>query len=185
MLATHFLPMRDFKKYGDWLREQSEDTLAMYFGVATSPDFITNLVDRILSNPDEHYFLVATRGTKWVGVIHMARISETDMEFGIMVADDSRHQGIADQLMKEAINWIQNRGFDTLYLHCLNRNSAMKHLALKHGLELHEEYGDIEAITHVPPPSMLSYIEEALVAQKNIFFLNLKNTWAPFTEILG
>jgi GNAT superfamily N-acetyltransferase len=182
MLATQFLPIKDFHLYGDWLRRQDADTLATYFGVAVSSTFINSLVDGILSNPEEHYFLVATKGTKWVGVIHMARISEKDMEFGIMVAEEARHQGIADQLMKEAITWIQNRGFDTLYLHCLNRNSAMKHLATKHGLELHEEYGDIEATTHVPPPSLLTYIQEARTHQKNIFFMTLQNMWAPYAE---
>ena len=61
----------------------------------------------------------------------------------------------------------------------------MKHLAQKHGLELHEEYGDIEATTHVPPPSVLSFTQEALTAQKNIFFLNLRNAWAPLGKIYG
>jgi RimJ/RimL family protein N-acetyltransferase len=185
MLATQFLPMQDFARYGDWLREQSSDTLATYFGIAVSPTFINSLIDGIVSNPEEHYFLVATKGTRWVGVVHMARISEQDMEFGIMVSEDERNQGIADQLMAEAIIWIQNRKFNTLYLHCLNRNKAMKHLATKHGLELHEDYGDVQARTHVPPPSLLTYVQEAITANKNIFFLNLQNTWAPFQEVLG
>lgn len=185
MLATRFLPIQDFGLYGDWLREQSADTLATYFGIAVSPTFINSLLDGILSNPEEHYFLVATQGDQWVGVVHMARISDSDMEFGIMVAESHRHQGVADQLMAEAITWIRNRGFDTLYLHCLNRNTAMKHLATKHGLELHENYGDVEAVTHVPPPSLLSYIQESVTANKNIFFLNLQNAWRPYSELLG
>jgi len=185
MLATRFLPSQDFALYGDWLREQSSDTLATYFGVATGPTFIDNLIERILSNPKEHHFLVATYGTQWVGVIHMARISKQDMEFGIMVAEDSRHQGIADQLLDEAINWIRNRGFNTLYLHCLNRNSAMKHLAMKHGLEVHEDHGDAEVVTRVPPPSVLTYAQEAFTANKNIFFMNLQHAWRPFGEMLG
>lgn len=183
MLATHFLPSHNFHLYGDWLREQSSDTLATYFGVAVSPVFINNLIERILANPDTHHFLIATYGTEWVGVIHMARVSEKDMEFGIMVAEDCRHQGIADQLMDEAITWIRNRGFDTLYLHCLNRNSAMKHLATKHGLEVHIDHGDAEVCTHVPPPSLLTYFEEAMTANRNIFFMNLQNAWAPFTGL--
>jgi GNAT superfamily N-acetyltransferase len=185
MLATRFLAMHEFPLYGDWLREQSADTLATYFGIAVSPTFINSLIDGILSNSEEHYFLVATLGTEWVGIIHMARISDKDMEFGIMVAEEYRHKGIADQLMSEAIIWIQNRGFDTLYLHCLNRNNAMKHLATKHGLELHENYGDVESTTHVPPPSLLTYAQEAMTANKNIFFMNLRNTWKPYTEIFG
>jgi RimJ/RimL family protein N-acetyltransferase len=185
VIQTRFLTTKEFKLYRTWLNERSADSLALYFGVATNSSFIDSVVDKIVSNTDNHYFLVATIGTKWVGVIHMAQISATQMEFGVMVDEQHRGEGIADALMCEAINWIQNRNFDRLYLHCLNRNTAMKHLASKHGLELHEEYGDIEAITHVPPPSILSYAQEALTVNKNIFFLNLQNSFAPFSEIYG
>lgn len=185
MLATRFLTIPEFEQYGDWLRKQSQETLSTYFGIPISDTFINSLLDGILSNPEEHYFLVATQGDKWAGVIHMARISEKDIEFGIMVSKDHRHKGIADQLMQEAIIWIQNRGFNTLYLHCLNRNAAMKHLATKHGLELHEEGGDVEATTRVPPPSLLTYAQEAMTANKNIFFMNLQNAWRPYSELLG
>ena len=99
MIATRFLAIHDFHLYGDWLRERSSDTLANYFGITVSPTFINSLLDGILSNPDEHYFLIATQGNKWVGLIHLARISEKDMEFGVMVSEDHRHEGIADQLM--------------------------------------------------------------------------------------
>jgi hypothetical protein len=61
----------------------------------------------------------------------------------------------------------------------------MKHLAAKHGLELHENYGDVEATTHVPPPSLLTYTHEAMTANKNIFFMNLQNMWRPYSELLG
>ena len=185
MIATRFLSIQDFELYGEWLRKQSAETLATYFGIPISSTFINSLLDGILSNPEEPYFLVATQGDKWVGIIHMARISDKDMEFGIMVEEAHRHQGIADQLMSEAIVWIRNRGFDTLYLHCLNRNSAMKHLATKHGLELHEVHGDVESTTHVPPPSMITYAQEAMTANKNIFFMNLRNAWRPYSELLG
>lgn len=182
MIATRFLAQHEFKKYSTWLNNRSPNSLALYFGVATTPDFIGRVVEKIESDPNNHFFLVAMIGDYWVGVIHMARISATQMEFGIMVDEQHRGEGIADELMREAITWIQNRGYEHLYLHCLNRNTAMKHLAKKHGLELHEEYGDIEAITHVPPASALSYIGEALTNQKNIFFMAVHNTWSPFSK---
>lgn len=180
MLATHFLPEQDFDQFGDWLREQSPDTLATYFGIAASPAFISNLMDKIKSNPGEHHFLVATSNSKWVGVIHMACVGNHDMEFGIMVAEDCRYQGIADQLMNESITWIRNRGYDHLYLHCLNRNRAMKHLATKHGLTVYEDHGDAEVCTKVPPPSFFTYAQEAITANKNIFFVSLNQSWSPF-----
>lgn len=185
MIATRFLSISDYELYGSWLREQSEETLTTYFGIAVTDTYIDHLVNGIVSNPEQHYFLVATQGTVWTGVIHMARISEHDMEFGIVVAEQYRGQGIADQLMSEAIVWIRNRGFDTLYLHCVTWNRAMKHLAHKHGLTMHEDHGDTEVCTHIPPASMISYAQEAVTRNRNIFIMSLQNSWHPFNQLLG
>lgn len=185
MIATRFLSTRDYKLYGSWLREQSEETLTTYFGIGVSNAYIDHLVNGIVNIPEQHYFLVATQGTVWVGVVHMARISEREMEFGIMVAEPNRAQGIADQLMSEAIVWIRNRGFDTLYLHCVTWNRAMKHLAHKHGLVMYEDHGDTEVCTHIPPASMISYAQEAVTRNRNIFIMSLQQAWFPFNEILG
>ena len=185
MISTRFLDIDHYELYGSWLREQSEETLATYFGIAVNLTYINHVVDGIVSNPEEHYFLKAVQSSTWAGVIHMARISETEMEFGIMVAEQYRGQGIADLLMSEAITWIRNRGFDTLYLHCVTWNRAMKHLAHKHGLVMYEDHGDTEVCTHIPPPSIISYAQEATTRNRNIFIMGLQQAWFPFNEILG
>jgi GNAT superfamily N-acetyltransferase len=185
MIATRFLSINDYELYGSWLREQSEETLTTYFGTIAGPTYINQVVDGIVSNPEEHYFLVAQAGTTWAGVIHMARISEHDMEFGVMVAEQYRNQGIADLLMSEAIVWIRNRGFDTLYLHCVAWNRAMKHLAHKHGLVIQEDHGDADVCSRIPPPSIISYAQEAATRNRNIFVMTVQQTWRPFNELLG
>jgi GNAT superfamily N-acetyltransferase len=185
MISTCFLGITDYELYGSWLREQSEETLTTYFGTAAGSTYINHVVDGIVSNPEEHHFLVAQVGTTWAGVVHMARISEREMEFGIMVAEPYRNQGIADLLMSEAITWIRNRGFDTLYLHCVSWNRAMKHLAHKHGLVMYEDHGDAEVCTHIPPPSMISYAQEAATRNRNIFVMGVQQAWRPFNELLG
>jgi GNAT superfamily N-acetyltransferase len=185
MISTRFLSIDDHELYGSWLREQSEETLATYFGIAVNDTYIAHLVDGIACNPEEHHFLVATQGTTWAGVIHMARVSECEMEFGVMVAEQYRNQGIADQLMSEAITWIRNRGFDTLYLHCVTWNRAMKHLAHKHGLVMQEDHGDTEVCSRIPPASMISYAQEAATHNRNLFVMGLHQAWRPFNELLG
>ena len=185
MIQTRFLASHDYENYRQWLLERDSETLSSYFGIITTVNFIDNLVDKIVANPENHNFLIALVDNQWTGVIHMARVSDTVMEFGVMVHESYRNQGIADQLMSEAIVWIRNRGYDHLYLHCLNNNSAMKHLADKHGLQIHENLGEVDSMTRVPPPSLVSYIQEASTCQKNIFFINLQKTWSPFSEIYG
>jgi RimJ/RimL family protein N-acetyltransferase len=185
MIPTCFLGITDYELYGAWLREQSQETLTTYFGIAVDATYINHLIDGIVSNPEEHYFLIAVQGTTWAGVIHMARISEHEMEFGVMVAEQFRNQGIADQLMSEAIVWIRNRGFDTLYLHCVSWNRAMKHLAHKHGLFIQEDHGDSDVRSHIPPASVISYAREAATHNRNLFVRGLQQVWRPFNELLG
>jgi RimJ/RimL family protein N-acetyltransferase len=185
MISTRFLSIADFELYGSWLREQSEETLTSYFGIAVNETYITQLIDGIISNPEEHHFLVAMQGDTWAGVIHMARISERDMEFGIMVTEQFRNQGIADLMMSQAITWIRNRGFDTLYLHCVTWNRIMKHLADKHGLDMQEDHGDADVCSRIPPPSLISYAQEAATHNRNIFIMSLQNRWFPFNELMG
>jgi RimJ/RimL family protein N-acetyltransferase len=185
MISTRFLTIDEFELYGEWLREQSEETLATYFGIVVNSTYVNQLIDGIVSNPEEHNFLVATQGTTWAGVIHMARVSETEMEFGIMVAEQFRNQGIADLLISEAIVWIQNRGFETLYLHCVTWNRAMKHLAHKHGLFIQEDHGDSDVCSTIPPASMISYAQEAATHNRNLFVMTVQQSWRPFNELLG
>lgn len=185
MIQTRFLASHEYEGYRQWLLERDSETLTSYFGIITNETFINNLVDKIIANPQGHNFLIALIDNEWVGVIHMAKVSDTVMEFGVMVSESHRNRGVADELMSEAIVWIRNRGYDQLYLHCLNNNSAMKHLADKHGLSIQEKMGEIDSMTRVPPPSLVSYIQEASNCQKNIFFINLRKSWSPFSEIYG
>ena len=46
MITTEFLPVQDYKQFGDWLRIQDEETRQLYFGVAGSNNVIEALMDR-------------------------------------------------------------------------------------------------------------------------------------------
>jgi len=183
MIASRFLSPGEYDLYRTWLNSQDRETLDTYFGIKASASYINQVVDGIMSNLDEHHFLVAYHGLKWVGVIHLARISETDMEFGIIVSQDHRGLGIANDLMSEAVTWVRNRGYHTLYLHCLRSNSQMRHLATKFGLELHDLDSETDARTRLAPASAITFTQELATAQKNVFFMALQQVWAPYQDL--
>ena len=92
MIITSFLPVKEYSKFGDWLKIQDEETRQMYFGVAGNQHVITALMERVLANPDDHYFLVAKDNGRWAGTIHIA-VSGKVVEFGVIVDEDlSRHR---------------------------------------------------------------------------------------------
>jgi len=177
MITTRFLSRDNYEMYGEWLLRQDEETLKNYFGVKVTAGFIQQLMDRITTYPGKHYFLVASDDSQWVGALHMATHLNVYVEFGIIVAREHRGQGIADQLMDEAVTWAQNRNYQRLYLHCLSWNQPIKHLCQKYGLNIQQQDGSSEVNVQLPPPSMISVGKEFMSNNRNIWTRMLERPW--------
>ena len=85
-----FLPRGEYDMYGDWLLRQDADTLKNYFGITATTGFVRDLVDRVALSPGKHQFLIALDNNQWAGALHMAMNLNTDIEFGIIVAEQYR-----------------------------------------------------------------------------------------------
>jgi RimJ/RimL family protein N-acetyltransferase len=175
MITTEFLPVQDYALFKNWLEIQDEETRQLYFGVAGSQFLIESLMDRVTGNPDEHHFLVAKDSNQWVGTIHIATHNHS-VEFGVIVREDYRGQGIANLMMDEALIWARNRGYRELYMHCLGWNKPIKHLCQKHGLETRNMMGDTEAELHLPPADWITINREFVIKQRNLYHKFLQKT---------
>jgi RimJ/RimL family protein N-acetyltransferase len=184
MIITSFLPVKEYSKFGDWLKIQDEETRQMYFGVAGNQHVITALMERVLANPDDHYFLVAKDGNRWVGTIHIA-VNNKVVEFGIIVHEDYRGTGIAGEMLDEAIVWSRNRGYQELFMHCLSYNKPIKHLCHKHGLETHNMYGDSEVGMKLPPANWVTINKEICIKQRNIYHRFLQYNPFVYKEMVS
>jgi GNAT superfamily N-acetyltransferase len=151
MITTDFLHRDNYQQYGDWLRQQPSDVLSDCFGTPVDDNFITQLVENILLFPGKHYFLVASKSSQWVGVLHMTTQLNTKVEFRIIVDQRYRGQGIAGQLMSEAVTWARNHKYKHLYLSCLSKNQPIQHLCRKHGLQIQHHDGVINAEVELVP----------------------------------
>lgn len=184
MIITEFLAVNEYKKFGDWLEIQDEETRQLYFGVAGSQHVITALMDRVLSDPENHYFLVAKDNNRWVGTIHIA-VNGTVVEFGLIVDDEYRGQGVAGIMLDEAIIWARNRGYKELFMHCLGWNKPIQHLCHKHGLETHNMYGDSEVEMRLDPANWITINKEICIKQRNLYHKFLQNNTMLYQEIYG
>ena len=181
---SSLLPIKEYKQFADWLKIQDEETRQLYFGIAGSDNVINALMDRVVGNPEEHYFLVARDKARWVGTIHIAGSGRV-VEFGVIVDEDYRGQGIASLLMDEALNWVRNRGYTELFMHCLGWNKPIQHLCRKHGLETKDMYGDSEVEMKLPPANWITINKEFCIKNRNIYHKFLQNNWALYREIYG
>jgi RimJ/RimL family protein N-acetyltransferase len=73
-------------------------------------------------------------------------------EFGISVEAPWRRQGIAWQLIHEAIAVARNRDVRDLYMVCCPENEPMRRLARKVGLRLTYASGEVMGHAELPPP---------------------------------
>lgn len=184
MVITEFLPVADYRLFKDWLEMQDEETRQLYFGVAGSQHVIESLMDKVLADPDDHYFLIARDGDRWIGSIHIA-VTGTVVEFGVIVDEEYRGQGIGSLLLDEAIVWSRNRGYRELFMHCLGWNKPIQHLCHKHGLETHNMYGDSEVELKLKPANWITINKEICIKQRNWYHKLLQNNATLYQNMYG
>ena len=182
MISTRFLATDEYHKFGWWLKGLNADDRRMYFGVTVTDEYIDTLVSRITASTDQHNFLVSYNCTGWLGVLHIARMTDDSIEFGVSVYEEYRNFGIGSDLLTEGITWARNRGYQQLYLHCVRWNTSMAHLATKHNLVMSHQDGDIDVVARLAPPSWYSLQQETTDVNRRIFHLFLNKTFFPFQE---
>lgn len=182
MISTRFLSSDEYHKFGWWLKGLNTEDRGLYFGMAVTDEYIDRLVARITAAPEQHDFLVSYNCTGWLGVLHIARMTDDSIEFGISVYEEYRNFGIGSDLLTEGITWARNRGYQRLYLHCVKWNTAMAHLAGKHDLEMSRQDGDLDVVAKLAPPSWYSLQQETADVNRRIFHLWLNKTFFPFQE---
>lgn len=182
MITTEFLLENNYKDFGDWLEIQDEETRQLYFGVAGSQHVIESLMERILANTDNHHFLVAKDSGRWIGTVHIA-VHGKVVEFGVIVDEEYRGQGIAGDMLEEAILWARNRGYTDLYMHCLGWNKPIQHLCHKHGLATRNMMGDSEVELKLEPANWITINKEICIKQRNLFHMFLQNSQNFYQKI--
>lgn len=181
MITTRFLVVSEYSEYAPWVKKLNSETRATYFGVNYTDEQIDNLVKGIVDNADKHNFLVAEYKGQWIGTIHIAEVNDEEVEFGFIVDQDHRGHGIADRMMTEALLWSRNRGYHSLYMHCLSWNQPIKRLCIKHGMDLHSEYGETETKLELDPPDFSTLTEEVLTRNRQAYRMMLQ-TFNPFLK---
>ena len=182
MISTRFLGPDEYHKFGWWLKGLNAEDRRMYFGIIVSDEYIDRLVSSIGADAERHHFLVSYNHTGWVGVLHIARVSDASIEFGISVYEEYRNMGIGSDLIREGITWARNRGYRQLYLHCVKWNTTMAHLATKHDLAMTHNNGDTDVAARLAPPSWYSLHQETADVNRRIFHLFLNRTFFNYQE---
>lgn len=176
LITCRILADRELPLYADYLKDRTEQSLALYFGTAIGSSYIDFLVDKIIKEKRQHKILVAENDQlEIVGTIHIAYIDDSKVEFGVMVAESHRKLGISSQMMDYALTWCRNRNRNDVYMHCLGHNEAIIHLVRKYGLQVSKDHGDADAHVTLPHGTFFTLQKEAVIRQTTAFQQNFLN----------
>jgi RimJ/RimL family protein N-acetyltransferase len=134
------------------------DDRRLRFGASLSDDAVRNIQERIDFERDE-LFGVTDDDLRLVGVVHVA-FYRNKAELGLSVLPAARGLGIGNALFERAVMHLTNRAVREVFVHCLSENTAMMHLAQKHGMHAVRDGPETDSYLVLPSPTPLSIFTE-------------------------
>lgn len=143
------------KEYSEHLKSLPDEDKINRFGYKAGDYAIDQLILQIVYNGDDHEMWVAMDNDKPVGWAHMARDGEA-WELAVSVIPEYQGRGIGSQLIAEMIDYAKLTHIPEVYMHCIESNKVIQHLAAKHNLKTRERGGgERTAAMAVPEPTFL------------------------------
>ncbi len=142
--------------YARHLKNLNNEDRHSRFGYHASDYNIDQLILNMCYHPKDHELWYARNDEQRVGWGHMAKNSDGTWELAVSVDKEFQRQGIANDLMEEMLIWAKFHHISEVYMHCIEDNRIIQHLAKKHELKT-KERGDGErtAAIEVPEPNFV------------------------------
>jgi len=143
------------KNYSDHLKNLPEQDKIFRFGYKANDYAIDKLMLNIAYDQNNHKLWVAknNQGTI-VGWGHMAAEGST-WELALSVDHDKQNTGIGSKLIREMLAWAKVNHIDEVFMHCIEDNKTIQHLATKFGLKTRDRSpGERTAAIEVPAPNL-------------------------------
>ena len=169
MITIRHTDIYQLSDYATHLKSLTEEDKRSRFGFNITDYAIDQLILKMIYHPAEHELWVAYDREDVVGFGHMALNSDDSWELAVSV--DSKHQrkGIGDNLIGEMLAWAKFHRISEVFMHCIEENKVIQHLAKKHKLETRERgHGQRTAAIDVPLPNLIEVNSQLMKEQSDI-----------------
>jgi GNAT superfamily N-acetyltransferase len=154
--------------YARHLKALSPEDRYTRFGHAVNDYSIDQLILKVLYNKAHNHLFTACHNGAIVGFGHVASEGD-DWELAVSVDQEYQGKGVASDLIRFMIDWGKVHGIHSVYMHCINNNKKIQHLAHKHGLRMIERTGsEITARVELPGPTVLDYSNDFMREQHEL-----------------
>ena len=184
MIHIDQVDTRSLKAYSTHLKNLNPEDNRSRFGFVANSDAIDKLMLNIAYNPHDHKLWQAWDNEGILGWGHMAKMSDGKWELAVSVEKEHQRKGVGDRLIAEMLSWAKFHLIDEVFMHCIEDNKVIQHLAAKHDLKTIERgYGERTAAVEIPEPTFVEsnnqLIKEQLAVLADIAELRTKmfNLW--------
>ena len=186
MLPIRQLATTELDAYLDHLLALTPSDKILRFEYNIQDDTIVSFVDRVRSDPQSHtIFAIYNDDLVIVGVGHISVIDKR-MELAFSVLAEYQGRGYGGALMSRCLEWCRNRGITRGFMTCLAHNSAIRHLASKHGLSLKTRYGETLAEIELDAATPFTIANEAIASNyANLDYLSKVSQKMSKAVLLG
>jgi GNAT superfamily N-acetyltransferase len=178
MMQIHHTNIYKISDYSRHLKALTPEDKVSRFGYPASDHSIDQMILSMCYNPHDHELWYARDDGERVGWGHMARNADDSWELAVSVNKDYQRQGIGNQLITEMLAWAKFHKISEVYMHCIEDNKVIQHLASKNELKTRSRGdGERTAAIEIPEPSFLEANSQLWKEQKEIFneFGKLRN----------
>lgn len=178
MMQVHHTNIYKISDYSRHLKALTPDDKVSRFGYPASDHSIDQLVLNMCYHPQDHELWYARDDGERVGWGHMAKNDDGSWELAVSVQKDFQRQGIGNQLITEMLAWAKFHHITEVYMHCIEDNRVIQHLANKNELRTRSRGdGERTASIEVPNPTVFEANAQLFKEQKEIFdeFGKLRN----------
>lgn len=163
---TNIYKISDYSKH---LKSLTDEDKLSRFGYKVTDYNIDQLILSMCYHPKDHELWYVKIDDVRVGWGHMSKNKDDSWELAVSVNKDYQRQGIGDALIKEMIVWAKFHHIPEVYMHCIEDNRVIQHLAKKHELKTRERGGgERTAAIEVPEPGFFESQTQLIKEQAEI-----------------
>lgn len=170
MIYTYRTNIYKINDYSRHLKNLTDEDKFSRFGYLISDQMIDQYILSMCYNPSEHELWYARTDNTRVGWGHLARNPDNSWELAVSVDKEYQRQGVGDKLITEMLEFAKFHHIPEVYMHCIEDNRVIQHLASKHELKTRERGdGERTALLAIPEPSFFESNKQRLKEQAEIF----------------
>jgi GNAT superfamily N-acetyltransferase len=178
MMQIHHTNIYKISDYSRHLKALTPEDKISRFGYPASDYSIDQLVLNMCYHPQDHELWYARDDGERVGWGQLSKNNDGSWELAVSVQHDFQRQGIGNMLISEILAWAKFHKITEVYMHCIEDNRVIQHLANKNELRTRSMgSGERTVSIEVPEPSLLESNKQLWKEQKEIFdeFGKLRN----------